>query len=149
MFIYLISFFLVILFLIYKKFRKSKKVIKFVGPRKSGKTHVLALLQKKSARTVPSLESYSVKLGSHTIWDIVPANGPTKGFFESYGINDASTYFFFFNSVNDLIDYERGYDVWFVKVGELKERFSDSLRSKLIVIKNDDVEELRRRIESC
>lgn len=71
------------------------------------------------------------------IYDVVPKKDECS-FNAIYGINDEKTkYFLFFNDENDLVDYERGFNVYFVHCGEWNGRFREGLRNRLIVLKED------------
>ncbi|KAM0675679.1 hypothetical protein GVAV_001047 [Gurleya vavrai] len=134
-------------YLIYKLTRKQTKTIKFVGPRNSGKTQTLQkLIDKKEVKTVPTLESYYIEQNNLVIHDIIPVKGKT--FNEIYGLEDNSKYFFFFKEINDLVDYEKGFDVNFVYLGKETEikKFSENLRNKLICLENEP-ENIRKYIE--
>lgn len=119
------------------KRQPKQKHIRFIGPRGTGKTATLHhLLGGKAVETVPSLEDNEIQQGNLTFHDIVPKKDE-KGFNDAYGLNDKDArYFFFFNTENDLVDYERGYDVYFVHCGEWNGRFREGLKKRLITVKD-------------
>ncbi|CAD27105.1 hypothetical protein [Encephalitozoon cuniculi GB-M1] len=101
--------------------RKSR-VIKFVGPRGTGKTRTLNALMGISAKTVPTLESYRVVHKGITIHDVIQKDGDLL---ERYGIDDPSAiYFFFLRSVDDLDGFPeaKGFDIKFVCCRECDSR---------------------------
>ncbi|KAM0678069.1 hypothetical protein BDAP_001324 [Binucleata daphniae] len=104
---------------------------------------------KYKIKTVPTLEDYKIQLKNVTAHDIVPCKGKT--FNEIYKIDDKNArYFFFYNNVNDLIDYERGFDVLFVKVqkeNEKLERFSNALSNKQMIVRENNMSDIKEFVK--
>lgn len=115
--------------------KRSLRVVKFVGPRGTGKTRVLNALLGIRNRTVPTLESYSVVRNGVTIHDVVEGRG---GFLEKYGIDDPSaTYFFFMRGVDDLDGFPetKGFDIRFTYYGTCDDK--KALERNVIVLNQD------------
>lgn len=146
MFIFLLPILFAILYIIYKNIRKPKKHIFFVGPRSTGKTSTLYyLLNKKEVETVPSLEDFEVTYKNYIIHDVIEKKGKT--FNDIYSIKTDDKYFFFFRNNDQLIDYEKGYDVTFVFTGKSKKcDLRNEMRHKLVCLE-DEPERMRKLIE--
>ncbi|KAM0671381.1 hypothetical protein OCOL_001496 [Ordospora colligata] len=136
-------FFLIVLTLAYMLFmsvkgRKGSSIVKFVGPRGTGKTTTLNALLRVNGKTVPTLESYKVMYESITIHDVIEKEG---SFLEKYGIDDASaTYFFFLKDFNDACKHPetKGFDIRLVYFGSCDA--SKAKEQKVIVLNGNPSE---------
>lgn len=118
--------------------RKKTKVVKFIGPRGTGKTATLNALTGVDNKTVPTLESYSVLYKGITIYDIIERDG---AFFERYGVGDRSAlYFFFVKNIKDMDGFPdtKGFDMKFVYYGSLNT--ANASKKNLIVLNENPME---------
>lgn len=94
--------------------RRRPKVVRFVGPRGTGKTRTVNALLGVCGETVPTLESYKVLYKDLTIHDMIEKEGD---FLERYSIDDPdAVYFFFLRDIGDLDKFPvpKDFDVRFV-----------------------------------
>lgn len=116
--------------------KKKHKVVKFVGPRGTGKTKTICELMGFTNKTVPTLESYSVTYKGIVIHDVIEKTG---SFLEKYGIDDPlALYFFFIKTLEDLPVIPKGFDLKFVYYRSLKE--GDLLRKDIIFLNEDSTQ---------
>lgn len=130
--IFLIILVILVRIAIHVSRKKKSKVVRFIGPRGTGKTATINALTGLSYMTVPTLESYSVVHKQTIIYDIIEKNGD---FFEKYSIDNTSDlYFFFIRNFKDLDQFPatKDFNLRFVYYGLLEEK--EASRRNIIVL---------------
>lgn len=123
--------------------RRKSKLVRFVGPRGTGKTKLLNFLTSVPYKTVPTLERYKVEYRNCVIEDVPVGDGDGL---DKFSIDDPNWEYFFF--VSNLDDYRNFIDTFSTVLEIYKLKFvivegCENVKEKNLICLNGDSNSLK------